>query len=224
VAVKTDFSFHGHDAAHDIVAETEHINTLLPPGSIKTIVYVGCCCGYEAGQLSEVYPDAEVYAIEAVEETFDRYLRSVRSCCAGRVKTTCRTISHTNGRTALHMAEMNTQHSVLNPLDWEVVETRYVPCETLQRYCAGADIHPDMLVLDVEGTPGRVLVGAGPDILSTIKVVIAETEPAGADVFEMGDSDEWVARLLHIYGLERVLCSVPSPPVRQLNSVWVRKP
>ena len=220
----TDFSFHGHDAAHDIEKEAAHINTIIDPESIQTIVYVGCCCGYEAGLLSNVYQHAEVHAIEAVQETYDKYLLEKRSCCTPRVKTHCLAISNVNGTAKLNMAKMNTQHSLLDPMDWDAVSTRTVQCQTLQKFCSLNGLKPDMIVLDVEGIPGRVLVGAGPEILSTVKVVFAETEPHDAKVFADGDTDGFVDRLLYTFGMKRELCSVPEPPVRQLNSVWVRRP
>ena len=224
MAVSTDFSFHGHDTAHDIVKEAEHVNGILGEGAIKSIVYVGACCGYEAGLLQGVYPDAEIIAIEAVEESYLRYFGKDRSCCPMSIHALNATISHRDGLAELKMARLNTQHSLLDPHDWGVTNLRTVNTFTLDTVCNNSGIQPDMLVLDVEGIPGRALIGAGPGVLSRLKVVMAETEPAGANVFEDGDTDEFVDRILHIYGLTRVLCSVPPPPVRQLNSVWVRLP
>jgi len=217
-----DFTYHGHDKAHDIRIEAKFVNGLLPPGTIKCIVYVGCCCAYEAGLLADIYPDAEVHAIEPVRETFDLYLGDNRPCCGERVKTHNLAIADHDGEITLNLAAMNTQHSVLKPRDWVVQDTRVGPCLTLKSFCAENGLMPDMLVIDAEGITGQILMSAG-SALNSVSVVMAETEPAGANVFDGGDTHESVNEFLAQKGFDMCLQSIPEAPVRQLNSVWIRK-
>lgn len=219
-----DFSYHGHDQAHDVLLEARRVSTVVPQEDIAGLVYVGCCCGHEAGILSDYYVGAEVHAIESVKETYDRFLADpvARSCCAPRVKAFNLSLWNSRGAATLYLAKCNTQHSLVPPLDWPVVGKRTVQTTTLLEHCASTGITPDMIVLDAEGAAARVLLGAGPEILSSVKVVMAETEPQGANVFRGGDTDEFVDRLLSLYGMERFILWKPEPPVRQLNSVWIR--
>ena len=213
----TDFTFHGHDTAHDILEDVGHAY------NPTCVLYLGACCGYEAGLIADKYPEAAVYAVEACKETYDRFLGNTRECAGPRVIAHNLAIGEFDGTATLNLDESNTKHSVLRQVDaGRTGETREVRMASLATYCKELAIAPDVLVIDLEGIAVRALRGLGEDLMAGVNCVIAETEPAGANVFEGGDTNEDFAWFMssHAFRLEKLW--LPGSPVRQLNSVWVR--
>lgn len=221
----TDFTHHAHDIAHSIVSELAVMENYLDPADVTGILYVGCCCGYEAGLFAKYYPDAQVHAIEAVQETYDNFLGDSRSCCDSRVVTACAVMDEVARPATLHLSQANTCHSLLE-LNACKDGQREIQTTTIADYCEAADLHPQILALDVEGVPLRVLKGAGA-VLDGVQMVMAETEIHANRVFRGNDTDEQVDEFLAVRGFRRLLGAHPPGLGRpsdftQLNSLWKR--
>lgn len=215
-----DYNYHGHDSEHNVVAEMAGVIALI--GRLpRCILYIGACCGYEAGLLAAMLPGAEVHVIEACEETYRNFLAESRPCCPQpNIRTALAAISDVSGQATLHLSPLNTCHSLLPQLDGGgPVGSREVTTVTITDYCQPRRIRPDILVLDTEGLALRALQGAGA-YLDGVVAVLAETEPDGAAVFAGGDTDEAVDTFLRAAGFHRTSRVGTGP--RQFNSVWVR--
>jgi FkbM family methyltransferase len=217
-----DWSAHGHDTTYDVMTELGIARSSVKDldSKIKTIMCVGSLCGYEVGVVSESLPNAEVYVVEAVPETYKMFLSDSRPCCPAKAKTFCEVMSDTIGPATLFISHNNPCHSIL-PQVYGWVDTREVTTSTIKALSDRSGILPDFLMVDVEGATARVLLGAGEGILNHVTVVMAETEITKEVLFLNGDSDEEVDALLSAHGLRRV-SKVIDPAFRQFNSVWVR--
>ena len=218
---RVNWGWHGHDTTHNMLKELEiastHVENLKD--KVRNILCVGALCGHEANIVSGYLPEAEVFIVEAMTETYNLFLDSNRPCCPAKAKTFCKTVSDGAGQTTLYISSSNQCHSILKQHSG-YIDSRVVETTTLESLCKENNMIPDLLMVDVEGATERVLRGAGDSILNHLWVVMAETEHGTEALFKGGCSDSDVDSLLVAHGMKRV--SKIEAGSLQSNSVWVR--
>lgn len=183
---------------------------------IKTIVEIGALDAQDSQYFKKVFPAATVYAIEALPDNHDKYLKDLKDIvCINAV------VSNINGEVAFYKKEINGIHSIYNrgnEYGSEVINLPSYRFETLAEMKGINNV--DMLKLDVEGATIEVLEGMG-DLLSDIKIMHLESE--SYPFFEGQKLHNEVMKYLEEKGFSMIeLTSFPIQPGRlQYDSIWI---
>ena len=183
---------------------------------IKTIVEIGALDAQDSQYFKKVFPTAMVYAIEALPDNYDKYLKNLKDIvCINAV------VSNVDSEITFYKKEINGIHSIYNrgnEYGSEVINLPSYRFETLAEMNGINSV--DMLKLDVEGATIEVLEGMG-DLLSGVKIMHLESE--SYPFFEGQKLHNEVVKYLEEKGFSLIeLTSFPIQPGRlQYDSVWI---
>lgn len=183
---------------------------------IKTIVEIGALDAQDSQYFKKIFPTAKVYAIEALPDNYDKYLKNLKDiACINAV------VSNIDGEIAFYKKEINGIHSIFNrgnEYGNEVIKLPSYRFETLAEMNGINSV--DMLKMDVEGATIEALEGMG-DLLSTVKIMHLESE--SYPFFEGQKIHTEVVKYLEEKGFSVIeLTSFPIQPGRlQYDSVWI---
>lgn len=192
------------------------VKQMFKSDEIKTIVEIGALDAQDSQYFKKVFPAATVYAIEALPDNHDKYLKDLKDVvCVNAV------VSDVDGEVAFYKKEINGIHSIFNrgnEYGNEVIKLPSYRFETLAEMNGINSV--DMLKLDVEGATIEVLEGMG-DLLSGVKIMHLESE--SYPFFEGQKLHNEVVKYLEGKGFSLLeLTSFPIQPGRlQYDSVWI---
>lgn len=139
---------------------------------IKVIMEVGSLNGNDARYLKTRFPEAEVYAIEGLQENFNQFMSRKNDTihCINAV------ITDHDGTTPYHVKNINGIHGIFDRGVKYGNKVRQLACCTLPTLRKLHEIPPiDMMKIDVEGATLEVLEGMG-DELDQVSIMHLETE------------------------------------------------
>ena len=151
---------------------------------VRTIFDVGANVGNWSLSVSEIFPEATIYAFEPALETFGQLERRLE----GRRAVTVRgAMSDSPGTRVLHSVPGMSWMSSLEDLDLarisvEASDAEDVPCFTLDEFCAQQGLSSiDILKIDTEGHELAVLKGAD-DLISRTAIGYIQFEHGAANL------------------------------------------
>ncbi|MBI1938134.1 MAG: FkbM family methyltransferase [Ignavibacteriales bacterium] len=183
---------------------------------IKTVVEIGALDANDSQYFKKVFPSAEVYAIEALPDNYNKYLNGLNDIvCINAV------ISDRDGEVDFYKKKINGIHSIFNrgnEYGNEVIKLPSYRFETLAKKYNIEKV--DMMKIDVEGAAIEVLEGMG-GLLSTVKIMHLESE--SYPFFEGQKLHNEVVKYLEEKGFSLLeLTSFPIQPGRlQYDSLWI---
>lgn len=183
---------------------------------IETIVEIGALDANDSQYFKKVFPSANVYAIEALPDNYNKYLKDLKDVVGINA-----VVSDADGEVDFYKKKINGIHSIFNrgnEYGNEVIKLPSYRFETLaKKYNIGK---VDMLKIDVEGATIEVLEGMG-ELLSTIKIMHLESE--SYPFFEGQKLHNEVVKYLEEKGFSLIeLTSFPIQPGRfQYDSLWI---
>lgn len=186
---------------------------------ITVIFEIGCLNARDAKYLKSQWPNASVYAIEGLEDNYNKYLKDLTDItCFNYV------IFETEGDINYHKKETNGIHGVFNKGDNYGTEIQKSKSYRIDTVCKMHDIpNIDVVKLDVEGASLEVLRSFG-DVLNTVKIMHIETEDQ--EVFEGQKLHSEVVEFLTAAGFEMIDISkvaISGGTGNQYDSIWINK-
>lgn len=183
---------------------------------IKTIYDVGCMDGDDSRRLTILFPEAKVYAFDALKSNYDTYLKD-----DPQIKGINLAVSDTDGEAIFHEKETNGIHSLFDRGAEYGTKSYTVPVRRLDTYIEEHHLPlPDLIKLDVEGGSYQVLRGLG-KYLPLMTLIHLETEDypyfAGETLHK-----ETVALLEPYFKCVAIAENRVDEHGNQFDSIWVR--
>ncbi len=185
---------------------------------INVIFEIGSLNARDALYLKSQYPNAAVYAIEGLEDNYNKYLKDLTDItCFNYV------IFETEGDIDYHKKKLNGIHGVFNRGDHFGTEIQKSKSYRMDTVCSMHNIPAiDVVKLDVEGASLEVLRSFG-DVLDTVKIMHIETEDY--EFFKGQRLHDDVVAFLTSKGFEMIDISGNDVEGRgnQYDSIWINK-
>ena len=183
---------------------------------IQTIVEIGALDAKDSQYFKEVFPQAKVYAVEALPDNFNNYMKDLKDITSINA-----VVSNIDGEVDFFKKRINGIHGIFNRGDeygTEVIKLKSYRFETLAKKYGIEKI--DMLKLDVEGATVEALEGMG-ELLTEIKIMHLESE--SYPFFKGQKLHGEVVKFLEGKGFSLLeLTSFPIQKGRlQFDSIWI---
>jgi FkbM family methyltransferase len=160
----------------------ERMKAFLPANPI--ILEAGAADGSDTLEMSSVFPDATIYALEPIPDIFRQMKNTVKGC--RNVKTFQVGLSDKTGKARFNLStdeqgEILSSSSLLTPKEHKTVHPHIlfdssieIDTITIDGFCLENNIsHIDLLWIDLQGYEFQVLK-ASPNILKTVRVIHTE--------------------------------------------------
>lgn len=183
---------------------------------IRNIVEIGALDAHDSQYFKQMFPDANVYAIEALPENYEQYMKGTTGIIPINA-----VVSDKDGVVDFYRKKLNGIHSIFdrgNEYGGEILKLKSYRLETLAAEFGIKSV--DLLKLDVEGATIEVLEGMG-SLLNDVKIMHIESE--SFPFFKGQKLHNEVISFLGTKGFSMIeLTSFPIQPGRlQYDSVWI---
>jgi FkbM family methyltransferase len=186
--------------------------------NIEYIVEVGSLDGNDSLFFKEVFPSANVYAIEGLPDNYNKFLKNKTT-----IKTYNLVITDHIGETDYYIKNINGIHGIYDRGIEYGDQKIKLPCITLDKFCEENNIPKiDVLKIDVEGATYDVLMGMT-NILPNVSIMHIETETH--EFFKNQKLHNEVENFLINSGFELLytLKTEITPQKYQCDTIWINQ-
>lgn len=220
---KIDYQPFGLDHAFDIR------RFLGPTREVKVIFDIGANEGQSAVHYLEVFPHAEIYSFEPVNDTYRKLVDRVREWeCVRPFRLA---LGDTNGQVSIRLSDLSVRNSLRNYADFAgAISVERIQVRTLDSFVAEHHINRlDLLKTDTEGFDLEVLRGGEKTLKEgTIGFILCEVTFSKGDKAHTSffDVAEYIRHFgfefVDLYDHDYVAFAPRRPPLAYCNALFYR--